>query len=257
MRSQRTRMVWIVALGWAALVSSGCSKSAPEASPTATAKSSATQPPAANPALDLTQAIANYRTETPKNDVPFANVQLPTTTALPKPAVVIKTSQGEITIQLDLDKAPRTVGHFLNYVNSGHYNDTIFHQVESGFALVGGGFTADLKEKPTRYSVANEAANGLKNRRGTIAMARQPQDPNSATSQFIINLADNPALDHQGNEPEKYGYCVFGEITSGLDVLEKIAAVQVRDTETFVRLPVQPVTIQQARVVYAKDSKTR
>ncbi len=257
MRSHWTRLVLIGFLGFSSLQLSGCSKSAPEAAPMAATKTPGAPAPAGNPALDLTQAIANYRTEPPKADVPFANVQLPATTALPKPSVVLKTSQGEITIQLDLDKAPRTVGHFLNYVNSGHYNETIFHQVESGYALVAGGFTADLKEKPTRYTVANEAANGLKNRRGTIAMARQPQDPNSATSQFIINLADNPALDHQGNEPEKYGYCVFGEITAGLDVLEKIAAVQVRDTETFVRLPVQPVTIQQARVVYASENKTR
>ena len=172
-------------------------------------------------AFDVAKAVANYRTEKPTSETPFANVQLPATAALPKPTVVMKTSLGEITIQLELDKAPRTVGHFLNYVNSGYYNETIFHQVENGYALVGGGFTADLKEKPTRYTVANEAANGLKNDAGTIAMARRG-DPNSATAQFFINVQDNDFLDHSAPTPQGWGYCVFGQVVAGMDVVKKI-----------------------------------
>lgn len=159
------------------------------------------------------------------------------------PIVLLRTSLGDLLLRLDAEKAPRTTWNFLSYASSGHYDQTIFHQIEPGYAAVAGAFTAELVERPGRYPLRSEAANGLKNRRGTIAMMRQPGDPDSATCQFFLNLADNPALDHQGDEPDKYGYCVFGEVIQGHDVLAKLEAVAVRDTERFSKLPVETVMI--------------
>lgn len=159
------------------------------------------------------------------------------------PIVLMRTSLGDITLRLDAEKAPRTTWNFLSYAASGHYDETIFHQVESGYAALAGTFTAELVERSGRYPLPSEAANGLKNRRGTIAMMRQPDDPNSATCQFFFNLSDNASLDHHGDQPDKYGYCVFGEVIAGHDVLKKLEATPVRDTDKFQKLPVETVLI--------------
>jgi peptidyl-prolyl cis-trans isomerase A (cyclophilin A) len=162
------------------------------------------------------------------------------------PTVVLKTSLGDLTVKLDPQAAPRTVNNFLHYVESGLYNQTIFHQVDPEYVLLGGTYTPELVERPSRYPIPNEATNGRKNLRGTIAMARQIDDIDSSTSQFFINLRDNPNLDHKGNSPEEYGFCVFGEVIEGLDVLEKIASVQVEDKDDFKKLPVETVLIETA-----------
>jgi cyclophilin family peptidyl-prolyl cis-trans isomerase len=162
------------------------------------------------------------------------------------PTVTLKTSLGELTIKLDPQAAPRTVNNFLSYVESGFYNQTIFHQVENGYIVLGGAYTTDLNERPGRYPIPNEADNGRKNLRGTVAMARQPDEIDSSTCQFFINLSDNPHLDHRGDSPEEYGYCVFGEVVEGLEVLEKISAVEVEDKDDFQKLPVETVLIESA-----------
>ncbi len=140
------------------------------------------------------------------------------------PQVVIKTSLGDITVELNAEKAPKSVENFLQYAKDGFYDGTIFHRVIGNFMIQGGGFTPDLRQKPTRPSIANEAKNGLSNKRGTIAMARTP-DPNSATAQFFINVEDNRNLDFVSDErPETWGYAVFGKVTEGMDVVDKIRA---------------------------------
>jgi cyclophilin family peptidyl-prolyl cis-trans isomerase len=165
------------------------------------------------------------------------------------PVVVFDTSMGSITVRLDGEKAPQTVESFLSYMNKGHYHDTIFHQVFKGQGVLGGGYTIDLVKKPTRTPIFNEAHNGLKNRRGTIAMVRLADSVNSATSQFFFNLADNEALDYKDRTPEGYGYCVFGQVTAGLEVLDKIGSVPVEDTPQFDRKPVQVVVLKSVRQV--------
>lgn len=162
------------------------------------------------------------------------------------PTAVLETSSGKLTIKLDPQSAPRTVNNFLHYVESGFYDQTIFHQVEAGYVILGGGYTSELAEKPGRYPIPNEAANGRKNRRGTVAMARDPNAIDSSTCQFFINLSDNPHLDHRGDDPADFGYCVFGEVIDGLDVLDRIAAASVQATEHFEKLPVETVLIEAA-----------
>ena len=162
------------------------------------------------------------------------------------PEVVIKTSYGSIRLQLNAEKAPRTVDNFLyNYVQDGYYDQTIIHYVEQGYLLAAGGYDTRFEEKRTHTPIPCEAKNGLQNRRGTIAMARHPDFAHSATSQFFINLADNSMLDCQPSADDSVnGYCVFGEVIEGLDVLDKIAAVAVHDQEGFPRTPVEPVVIE-------------
>ena len=159
------------------------------------------------------------------------------------PVVLMRTSLGDIVLRLDAEKAPRTTYNFLSYAASGHYDQSIFHQVEKGYAALAGVYSSDLVERAGRYPLPSEAANGLKNRRGTIAMMRHPEDPNSATCQFFFNLGNNTSLDHQGDTPDKYGYCVFGEVVQGQDVLQKLEAAPVKDTEKFKMLPVETVLI--------------
>lgn len=165
------------------------------------------------------------------------------------PIVSLKTSLGELTLKLDAKRAPRTVNNFLHYVQSGHYNKTIFHQVQEGYVVLGGSYAPDLTEKDGRYPIPNEADNGLKNVRGTIAMARQPEDIDSATCQFFINLNDNPNLDHVGDKPEEFGFCVFGEVIKGMEVLDRMSRVEVQATEQFEQLPVETVLLEAARRV--------
>ena len=138
------------------------------------------------------------------------------------PVVELDTNMGAIVIELNEEKAPKTVENFLNYVKSGHYDGTIFHRIIDGFMIQGGGMDAEMNEKATNAPVENEADNGLKNDKGTIAMART-QDPHSATSQFFINVKDNDFLNHSGKNMQGWGYTVFGKVTSGMDVIDKNA----------------------------------
>ena len=168
----------------------------------------------------------------------------------PYPVVVIQTSLGNITVKLDAKNADTTVDNFLRYVESGHYNGTIFHQVQKDYVILGGSYTPDLVEKKTDGPIFNQAHNGLKNLRGTIAMARKPDITDSSTCQFFINLKDNPMLDHKSRAtPEEYGYCVFGEVIEGMDVADRIGAVEVYDKADFERIPVETVLIQSIRRV--------
>ncbi|HRD01688.1 MAG TPA: peptidylprolyl isomerase [Candidatus Saccharicenans sp.] len=159
------------------------------------------------------------------------------------PKVLMKTSRGDIVIELYPDKAPVTVENFLAYVDNKFYDGTIFHRVIKGFMIQGGGLTSDMKEKAAkRPPIKNEADNGLKNLRGTIAMARTA-DINSATSQFFINLVDNTFLDHVPGDPAKFGYAVFGKVTQGMDVVDAIANVQTSAKGMHRDVPVEPVVI--------------
>lgn len=162
--------------------------------------------------------------------------------------VKMQTTLGEMTVELNAEAAPITVKNFLEYVNDGFYDGTIFHRVIAGFMIQGGGMTQDMKEKPNHDSIVNEAANGLKNLRGTLAMARTA-DPDSATSQFFINHKDNDFLDYKGPQRDRIGYAVFGKVTEGLDVLDKIAAVKTKSAGYHDDVPVTPVEIVSVKVV--------
>jgi peptidyl-prolyl cis-trans isomerase B (cyclophilin B) len=155
---------------------------------------------------------------------------------------------GDITIELNEEKAPKTVENFLNYVNSGHYEGTIFHRVIDGFMIQGGGMDAQMNEKKTNAPIENEADNGLKNDKGTIAMART-QDPHSATSQFFINVKDNDFLNHSGKNMQGWGYTVFGKVTDGMDVIEKMRSVATGRFGMHADVPNEPITINSAKVV--------
>ncbi len=165
------------------------------------------------------------------------------------PIVRMQTSKGVIVLELNSAKAPRTVENFLRYVEDGFYDGTIFHRVIEGFMMQGGGFTADYKKKPTRAPVANEADNGLKNDRGTIAMART-SNPNSATAQFFINVVDNSRLNHSSPTRRGWGYAVFGRVTEGMDVVDKIRRVKTGSGGPFRQdTPQTPVIIEKMVVV--------
>lgn len=156
--------------------------------------------------------------------------------------VIIKTSKGDIKVKLADKKAPKTVANFLQYVDDGHYKNTIFHRVMDGFMIQGGGFDTDFNQKPTRAEIRNEAANGLKNKRGTIAMARTPH-PHSAKAQFFINVHNNPFLDFKNPTLRGYGYCVFGEVVDGMDVVDKIKVVPVGLRRGHKNVPIDNVVI--------------
>ena len=156
--------------------------------------------------------------------------------------VVIKTNRGDITVKLAADKAPLTAANFLAYAEAGHYDGTIFHRVIDGFMIQGGGFDKDLHQKPTKAPVKNEAANGLKNKRGTIAMARTAI-VDSATSQFFINVADNAFLDFRSPDPQGFGYCVFGEVVAGMDVVDQIKGVRTTTKAGMSDVPAETVEI--------------
>jgi len=162
--------------------------------------------------------------------------------------VKMQTNYGAIVIQLNPEKAPKTVENFLDYVNSGFYNDTLFHRVISNFMIQGGGMTTEMREKMTNPPIENEASNGLSNTVGTIAMART-SDPHSASSQFFINVADNLFLNNSGKTPQAWGYCVFGEVSDGMDVVNKIKEVATTDRAGHQNVPVEDVVIESAEVV--------
>ena len=161
------------------------------------------------------------------------------------PVAVIHTTLGDITVRLDAEHAPISVDSFLAYAEKGHYDNTLFHQVFAKPAVIlGGGFDTFQKERPADSPIRNEAHNGLKNVRGTIGMTRSPNSIDSSTSQFYINSADNPQLDHRSNEPDGYGYCVFGEVTSGMEVVDRIAHSAVHDTDHLKDTPVEQVIVK-------------
>lgn len=161
-------------------------------------------------------------------------------------AVLITTNHGAIKLELYADKAPKTVENFLAYVNAGHYNGTIFHRVINDFMVQGGGFEPGMKQKPTNATVENEAKNGLKNDPYTVAMART-SDPHSASAQFFINVKNNAFLDYPGQDG--WGYCVFGKVIEGQDVVDKIRAVKTTRTGMFADVPAEDVVIEKAEVV--------
>ncbi len=161
--------------------------------------------------------------------------------------IVLKTSLGDIEIELFEQEAPVTAANFLQYVKDGFYNGTVFHRVIPGFMIQGGGFTADFVQKETRAPITNEATNGLSNRRGTVAMART-QVVDSATCQFFINLTDNDFLDFRAPTPQHFGYCVFGKVISGMDTVDKIAAVETGSRPPHRDVPVETVEIIAAEV---------
>ncbi len=165
------------------------------------------------------------------------------------PKVEMQTSLGRIVIELDDAKAPGSTKNFLAYVQDGFYNGTVFHRVIPNFMIQGGGFTADMTQKPTKAPIQNEAKNGLKNARGTIAMART-QDPHSATAQFFINHIDNVMLDYPSRDG--WGYAVFGKVTEGMDVVDKIAQVRAGNRGMHQNVPVEPVVIQSVKVISEK-----
>ncbi|AUN94746.1 peptidylprolyl isomerase [Pseudazoarcus pumilus] len=161
--------------------------------------------------------------------------------------VKLYTNHGAITLELDADKAPETVANFVAYVEAGHYDGTIFHRVIDNFMIQGGGFEPGMKQKPTRDPIKNEADNGLKNDFGTIAMART-QAPHSATAQFFINVADNAFLNHRSPDMQGWGYCVFGRVTDGIDVVDKIRAVPTGSSGFHQDVPKEDVLIERAEI---------
>ena len=160
--------------------------------------------------------------------------------------ITLATNLGNIVLELDVEKAPVTVENFLSYVKSGFYNGTIFHRVIDGFMIQGGGFTRELLEKKTQPPITNESNNGLVNSTGTVAMART-NDPNSATSQFFINLIDNNFLNYTSPEPSSVGYCVFGKIIEGMNVIHKIGQLPTGNSRGFSDVPIRPVIIINAK----------
>ena len=164
------------------------------------------------------------------------------------PAYMFETSQGNFTVELYPEKAPKTVANFLQYVKDGFYENTIFHRVISRFMIQGGGFERDMTEKNTRAPIVNESNNGLLNEPGTIAMART-MDPDSATAQFFVNLADNQFLNYTSPDPEQIGYCVFGKVTSGLEVVQKIGVAQTGFIGRNADVPVKPIIIKSVKLL--------
>ena len=160
---------------------------------------------------------------------------------------IVETSMGTITLELNEEKAPVTVANFIDYAKSGHYDGTIFHRVIDGFMIQGGGFTKEMNQKETKDPIRNEAANGLKNLRGTIAMARTSV-VDSATSQFFINLVDNDFLDFREPTPQGFGYAVFGRVTDGLEVVDAIAKVSTGDCGYYQNVPEKPVVITRVTI---------
>ena len=164
------------------------------------------------------------------------------------PSVEFETSQGNFVVELYPEKAPKTVANFLQYVKDGYYENTIFHRVMNNFMIQGGGFERDLTEKNTRAPIVNESNNGLLNEVGTIAMARTA-DPDSATSQFFVNLVDNQFLNFVSPDPEQIGYCVFGKVTSGFEVVQKIGLSPTTAIGRNENVPVRPITIKSVKLL--------
>jgi peptidyl-prolyl cis-trans isomerase B (cyclophilin B) len=173
--------------------------------------------------------------------------------AVKNPQVKITTNLGSFVVELDEQKAPITVKNYLSYVNEGFYSDTLIHRVIPGFMIQGGGFNTKFEQKPTQASIQNEANNGLKNKRGTIAMART-MDPNSASAQFFINVADNDFLDYRSSTPQGWGYAVFGKVVDGMDVVDKISKEKTGSRAGHEDVPVTDIVIESIEVVPAAEA---
>jgi cyclophilin family peptidyl-prolyl cis-trans isomerase len=179
----------------------------------------------------------------------FAALSLSTATLHAAPTVEMSTSQGKIVVELNAERAPKSVANFLQYARDGFYNGTIFHRVIPGFMIQGGGFDAAMNQKPTRDAIENEARNGLKNARGTLAMARRG-DPHSATAQFFINHNNNGFLDYPSQDG--WGYAVFGKVTQGMDVVDKIAQVPTSNAGMHQNVPRTPIVIESVKIISEK-----
>jgi cyclophilin family peptidyl-prolyl cis-trans isomerase len=199
--------------------------------------------------LAIAALAGGHQTKPPdKTRVQVPPLQAPAPTPAPgNPVVVVSTSMGEITIELFKDRAPVSVENFLQYVRDGHYEGTIFHRVKRAYVIQGGGYTSEMVERATRPPIMNEATNGLKNTRGTVAMART-RALRSATSQFYINLVNNSMLDHRGYSPEDFGYAVFGRVLSGMDVVDQIAATPTGISGDHEDVPKTPIVIQKVTI---------
>lgn len=195
------------------------------------------------PALLAVSVSACAAQKEPKAET--APAAQPTATTSSMPRVTLSTNMGDIVVELNPEKAPLSSANFIEYVQSGQYNGTIFHRVIDNFMIQGGGFDVNMQEKPTRAPIQNEANNGLKNSRGTIAMARTGE-PHSASSQFFINVKDNAFLDHTSPTPQGWGYTVFGQVVEGMDVVDKIKVVQTGNMGGHQNVPTQPIVINQA-----------
>ncbi len=181
---------------------------------------------------------------------------LPTTALASNPKVELRTSLGTVVIDLYPENAPQTVENFLQYVKDGFYDGTVFHRVIPGFMAQGGGFTRNMQQKPTRPAIRNEAGNGLRNAIGTVAMART-KDPHSATAQFFINVADNDFLDFKSPDENGYGYTVFGRVTAGMDVVQKMLQVPTATVGQHQNVPRTPIVIESARLLAAAPAKPK
>ena len=168
--------------------------------------------------------------------------------------VTLQTNHGDIVIELDAKNAPLTVDNFVGYVRDGHYDGTIFHRVIDGFMIQGGGFDPGMKQKPTKEPIQNEANNGLSNLTGTVAMARTSA-PHSASAQFFINVVNNNALNFTSADPQGYGYCVFGKVIKGMDVVDAIRTVRTENRGPYGDVPVKPVIIEKAILLNSEASQ--
>jgi cyclophilin family peptidyl-prolyl cis-trans isomerase len=241
------RLLFLLSLAIGLVIATGCGGSPPPedaAPPEKTAEPAAeapAEPPPAEPVEKEEAAPPAEKKAAPQaKSAPAGN-----------PVVVVETSKGTIKIELDADKAPETVANFLRYVDDKFYDGTIFHRVIPRFMIQGGGMTPNMSEKPTGDPIKNESANGLANNRGTIAMARLP-DPHSATSQFFINHVTNVGLNR--GERDEWGYCVFGKVTEGMDVVDAIAQVPTGNRDGHSNVPVEPVMIKSIRRASASAS---
>lgn len=229
----------------------GCGKAEPGG------PSSSRPAPAVERAGDATSSASDSARETS----PLAEAE-PTSTApragerrTDRPTVVFETNLGDILVELDPNAAPRTVANFLDYVDRGAYRGSILHQVVAGYLVLGGGYDEELSPLPAGPTIPNEAANGLTHRRGTLAMARPLESIDGAARQFFFNLADNPSLDHRGETPETFGYCVFGRVIAGWDVLDRVAAVPVESRGRWEMLPSDPMVIRAVRRAETVDAE--
>jgi peptidyl-prolyl cis-trans isomerase A (cyclophilin A) len=236
-------MLFVAACDEEEIVSLAEPQSAQETKAAAAEQKTAAAPETKVPAAVKEQAPVVTESKAPAPQTPAAPAVAPVKAG--NPIVIMKTSKGQIKVELYPDKAPITVANFLTYVKNGHYNGTIFHRVIPGFMIQGGGMTPNMAQKPTLAPIKNEAANGLKNDRGTIAMART-NAPNSATCQFFINVVDNAMLNYAG--PGNAGYAVFGKVTEGMDVADAIVKVPTHSAGMQADIPNEPIIIESVTV---------
>jgi len=249
MRTIHTSIISVAVFSACLVCVGGCSSNSGDGNlPTASISS-------ANDTDPVDSSSTETVTAQPKLSANAATPKLPRKNLYPE--VEIKTSVGRIRLKLNAEKAPRTVENFLaNYVDRGFYSGTVVHYVERDYIMIAGGYTADLKPQATRTPIRNEARSAPKNLRGTIAMSRDPDYADSATSQFFINLADNDSLDYQESEEgANNGYCVFGEVIQGMDLIDQFASVQVHDVDEFPNVPVDAIVIESISRLDAEVAK--